>query len=69
MEMRHIDTVPADTLAVGDYIGIYDHDLQSVQPFEIVKFEDNGDHVYIECDWYDDFLEWAPDKQVKLFGY
>lgn len=67
--MKVIDTVEASTLTNGDWIGLYDHDLQSYQAFEIVSVEDTGDGVEIVCDWYDEPVFYAYDKRVDIYGY
>jgi hypothetical protein len=69
MEMKVIDTVEASTLAKGDWIGLYDHDLQAYQAFEIVSVEDMGDGIEIVCDWYDEPVVYDYDKRVDIYGY
>lgn len=69
MDMREIDTVPAHTLNVGDYIGLYDHDLQAYDSFEILTIEDFDKGLELTLDWYDEPVVLDYDQMVKLYGY
>ena len=64
-----IDTVAAHTLVEHDYIGVYDHDLQSYQPFEILTIEDYGKGLELTLDWYDEPVVLDYDQMVKLYDY
>lgn len=69
MEMKVIDTVAAGTLEKGDFIGVWDQDLQSYQPYEVLSFDDLGDKIVITLDWLEQPMVVSPDKRLDLYGY